>query len=220
VVSRLAQLVVLLGALGASASELEPELGEGPSAPGRVTVFGGVTLLPNDHLAAQARTAGYSPGWGQGTMGPSVQASFGYRATPMWEVAIDLLGAYHTLPFDGADPLTMFDYGAHAALLFSPRLSLLGIRLTPYLGATIGPTLIFVRGGPLNAAKETLATGYSGVGGIHIGLGDLTALSLGARIMLARGEVPSVGSINGGGLWVGVGFTWLIVGTEPRPPPI
>jgi hypothetical protein len=83
------------------------------------------------------------------------------------------------------------------------------------VGFLLGPTLVLESGGGIPETTEELVTGYLGSAGLSA-RSEAFCVSLEYRLLLARGFVPGIGGINGGGSWFGVGLTWWFAG-ESRP---
>lgn len=176
---------------------------------GRVSVQPGWRLTPNGPLYLSAAAVGL-PAAATSPGGPVIASSFAYSATELVEVAIDLfLGGelFHL----GNDPaMWSVTYGAAAGVHFQWALGEWGPfqEVVPYAGLLVGPTLVSVSGGRLPSSHEEAVTGYTGSAGLSARVGDTWGVSLEYRFLLARGLVPGVGSINGGGNWLGLGLAW------------
>ena len=57
---------------------------------------------------------------------------------------------------------------------------------------------------------------YSVGAGVEYALSPSWALMLDYRFLLTRGAVPGIGSINGGGSWIGLGVSYLFA-SDPGP---
>ncbi len=182
-----------------------------PEGTGRITLTGGWRYTPNDHFLRSARAAGLegtpSPG------GPQLTGTFAYAATGGLEVAVDLFGGTERISLQGADAVSSTTYGALVgARGFWP----LG-RWVPNLGLALGPALVYTAGGPEQESAERLITCYAATAGLTFLMSDTFALSLDARLLLGRGWVPGISGINGGGVWAGIGASWLFPGEPSRP---
>lgn len=202
---QLALAVALLGSLSASAQSLE--------GVGRITVTPGWRWTPNTYFADSAEEQGH-PLQRASIGGPQLTGTFAYAATPALEVAIDLFAGYETLELAAVDdPVTSVSYGA-----------LVGFRgfwdlgsVVPYLGAAVGPTLVYTTGGLDDRSTERLTTGYAAIGGLTWRATDQLGVTFDVRALLARGLVKGVGGINAGGAWAGLGLTWYFAAEPGRP---
>lgn len=197
---------VLFGALCVAGSASAQQEGAG-----RISIMPGWRLTPNDYFAQHAAAAGFplkhpSPG------GPAVVASFGYGALAHLEIAIDLFFTEEQLALQNASkPLTNISYGGLAGLRTQPEL---GAGFSLSLAAETGFVLVNVSGGG-QEATERVANGWAGELGVHYALSDLFTLGLEYRYLLARGWVGNVGSINGGGSWLGLAFSFKTAAQTP-----
>jgi hypothetical protein len=176
---------------------------------GRVSVQPGWRLTPNGAFYASAAAAGL-PASGSSPGGPVLASSFAYSATDYAEVAVDLFLGGEQFRLGDEAPLRSVTYGAAAGVRFQQALGEWGPfqEVVPYAGFLIGPTLIGVDGGRLSAMHEDVVTGYTASAGVTARLGETWGVCLEYRFLLARGQVPGVGSINGGGNWLGLGLAW------------
>jgi hypothetical protein len=205
-------LVVALCATSAAAMPLD--------GAGRVSVMAGWRSTPNTHFLSSATAAGFTP-VGRSPGGPVMSATFGYAATPYLEVGIDLFGTTEALRFSGLPDLRSVSYGALLGLRLQTAIPLPGeLDLVPFIGPLVGPSLVYVTGGPLPTAAERFVTGFGGSGGLTVRFTDSLAASLEAKLMLIRGRVPPIGSINGGGVWATVGFTYYFPPVVPNRSPL
>ncbi len=173
----------------------------------------GWRLTPNDHFYRSAAEAGF-PVEGSSPGGPSFIGTFAYSALANLEVAIDLFGSAEQLHLQGRSAFTSISYGA----LLGARLQWSGFiaeELTSYVGLFTGPVLIYVTGGDLPQPEEHLATGYAGAVGLTYRLSESFGLTLEYRLLLARGQVTDLGSLNGGGQMLSVGMSFFVPGEGP-----
>jgi opacity protein-like surface antigen len=180
---------------------------------GSVSGAVGWRLTPNDYFYAGARAAGRelaaaSPG------GPAVSARFGYSATENLEIGINLHASGEFLRLEGAAPITSVTYGALVSLHLQWP-GLVSDLLVPYLALSAGPTLVFVSS-PDFASAEVFSLAWSGGAGVTYRLGERLGVTLDYRFLLARGVVPDVTSVNGGGHQVTLGVT-VFFSPEPLP---
>ncbi|MHB8876077.1 MAG: hypothetical protein ACYC8T_20495 [Myxococcaceae bacterium] len=202
--------LLVLWALGAGEARAEPRRLEGY---GRITAAVGWRLTPNDHFYSRARELGRelaasSPG------GPAVCLCFGYAANENVEVGIDLHVSGESLRLEGGAPITSITYGA----LVGVRLQAPGLlfdELVPYVAAFTGPTLVLVSSEDFPTA-ETFSAAWAGAAGATLRLGERFGATLEYRFLLARGMVPEVSSVNGGGHQLTLGFT-VYFAPEPSP---
>jgi len=203
-VARAIALAVLVCASAASATEGE----------GRVTVEAGWRFTPNDFFYGSAEKAGFPRERGS-IGGPQVAGSFGYFAKDAIEVSIDLLAGAEQLHLVDRPAFTSITYGALVGArfhltLFEP--------VTLYFGVQGGPTLVNLSGGNIEVTEE-LVSAFQGSVGVGVRLTPEFGVSLEYRYLLARGYVPGIGGVNGGGSWFGIGFTWYVAGQGARPDP-
>jgi len=194
-------LAALVAASAASAAEGE----------GRVTIEAGWRWTPNDYFYASAAKANF-PRERDSLGGPQLVGSFGYFAKDSLEVSIDLLAGGEQLHLVDRPAFTSFTYGAVAGVRyhltwFDP--------VTLYLGVQGGPMLVNLSGGNIEVTEELL-TAFQGSAGLGVQLTPEFGLALEYRYLLARGFVPGIGGVNGGGSWVGIGFTWHVSGQGAR----
>jgi hypothetical protein len=171
---------------------------------GRISVLPGWRYTPNDTFAASAAATDHpltrpSPG------GLQLTGVFAYAASASIEVAIDLFAGWETLRLEAAEPVTSVTYGALAGFRFY---ALWDERWAPNIGLGLGPVLVYTSGGPAARTTERVVTGYAAIAGLAYRLDPGLSVSAEARWLLARGALPEVGGVNGGGLWAGVGLTW------------
>ena len=185
-----------LVALGAGAQSQE--------GAGRISILPGWRYTPNDAFAASAAAAGH-PLTAPSRGGLQLTGVFAYAASASIEVAIDLFAGWETLRLEAAEPVTSVTYGALAGFRFY---ALWDERWVPNFGLGLGPVLVYTSGGPAARVTERVVTGYAAIAGVAYRLDPGLSLSAEARWLLARGAVPEVGGVNGGGLWAGVGLTW------------
>ncbi|HLL54866.1 MAG TPA: hypothetical protein VK447_15030 [Myxococcaceae bacterium] len=204
-VARLAVLVFALAALPALGAEGE----------GRVTLQGGWRLTPNDFFFARAESLGITRE-SRSIGGPTVVGTFGYMATDALEVTIDLFVGFEQLRLSGREPLSSLTYGGAGGVRYHvPLGSLPFADLSAHVGALLGPTLVLETGGGIPEPTEELVSGYMASAGLSARSGTMS-IALEYRLLLARGFVPGIGGINGGGSWFGLGVTWWIA-AESRP---
>lgn len=182
---------------------------------GRIAVQGGYRWTPNSSFAAQAASAGH-PLIGRMNGGPQFSVSFGYAALDWLEASIDAFVGFEQFRLEGLEQFTSTSYGA-----------LLGVRIEkmdfpfrgvlPYLGAQIGPALAFIASHSV-ANSEKLNTGISVNAGLTFRVAEKWGLGFDARYLFGtNGEIPDLGSIDGGGLWISLTVTFFI-GAGPKDP--
>ncbi|MFZ5471771.1 MAG: hypothetical protein ACOZIN_20270 [Myxococcota bacterium] len=189
--------LLLPAAAGAQARRME--------GVGRITAYPGWRLTPNDYFYDSASRAGHDPER-PSLGGPQVTGSFAYAATDEIEVGIDLFGGAETLRLSGMEPIGSTTYGG----LIGVRLQKPGLffdALVPSFGVHTGPALILVSSRSLERPHEVLTTAYAATAGFTVRLGERWGLSLEYKLLLARGMVPHISGVNGGGHWLSVGFT-------------
>ncbi len=172
---------------------------------GRVTVGGGFRWVPNDYFAERAKAAGFEllP---KPLLSPQGTVSFGYGATDLIEVAIDLLVGFERFSLlNKPAAYSSLTYGAMiGARLVKVDFLLRG--LIPYVGAQFGPMLATVTT-PSDPRPEKLITGYAVNAGVTWLFADRFGLSLDVRWLWARSYADDISGINVGGLFVSLGVT-------------
>lgn len=178
---------------------------------GRITIEPGWRLTPNDHFAEAASAAGAaltrtSPG------GPTLAGSFAYSATGWLEIGIDLFAGAEQLRLQGQPALTSITYGGALGVRLQAPLEqfLFAERFVPFAGLLSGPTLIDVVGGNLQGTNEKVTASYILSAGFTFQVDQHWGITAEYRLLLARGMVDGIGSINGGGSWFSLGITFLI----------
>lgn len=185
--------------LCATAAQAQARYGEGE---GRISLMGGWRYTPNDFFIEGAAKKGLTVRQSAG--GPQLTGTFAYAATGNAEIAIDLFAGYDRMELDGREALSTISYGALLGFRFFFPMG----AFTPNVGAAVGPALVYASGGGYET-EERFTTNYAAMAGVVYRLNEKWALGADVRFMLSRGYVPEIGGINAGGLWGGVGFTWL-----------
>lgn len=199
--------------LAAAAASSEPRRLEGS---GRVTALPGWRLTPNHHFFARAAEQGFfadrsSKG------GPQVTGTFSYVADESIEACIDLFGGGEQLHLSGVGEITSVTYGALLGARFQAP-GLLTDALVPYVGLLVGPALVYVAREGF-APDERLVTAYAAAAGLTYRLGERFGLTLEYKLMHARGVVPEISGVNGGGHLFALGFTTYFPSDEPADSP-
>jgi hypothetical protein len=200
--TRLPMALVLCFAPVCLAANASPRSADGM---GRVTVGGGFRWVPNDYFAQRAQAAGFDllP---KPLLSPQGTASFGYGATELIEVSIDLLAGFERFSLlNKPEAYSSLTYGA----LIGARLvkvDFLVRGLIPYVGAQFGPMLTTVTT-PSDPRPEKVITGYAVNAGVTWLFIDRFGLSLDVRWLWARSYADNISGINVGGLFVSLGVT-------------
>lgn len=185
---------------------------------GRVGALAGWRWTPNAKLAAKAESLGMtlpqSPG------GPWIAAAFAYAPTPSFELGIELFGGAERLRLGGATtPLTSITYGgwlaARLRAVWGPALG--AEEWLPWVGILGGPTLVNASGGPGNTSSEAFNVTYAPGLGLSARYGRVF-VHLEARYLLNAFTLVTLQGasstpqdvLDGGGLWVGLGFSWAV----------
>lgn len=181
---------------------------------GRISAGGGWRLTPNEPFFNKAAEVG-APVSKRSGGGPQGTASFGYGASDLFEVCIDLFigGEGFTL---GADDFSALTYGA----LLGGRLTKADFPfagLTPWLGIGLGPTLAFITS-KTRTNPERLITSYAVDVGAMYRVSDRFGVQLGVRYLFAYAEVDGIGSANAGGLFFTLGLSILFPKTAGDMP--
>ena len=180
----------------------------------RVVALAGWRYTPNDTFLASAVANNYQPegvSWG----GPQASASFGYSFTDWAELAVDIFIGTERLNFVDSPPLSSTTYGGAVGVRFQGELKLFNRSFVPALGVFTGPAFIYVSGLRALPPTETLIDSYTASVSGTSRITDSLGLTAEVRLLLTRGFVPGIGSINGGGAWIGVGVSWYL-GQIPR----
>jgi hypothetical protein len=225
---RLLLLVLLFSASGASAQSAGPSALDQTT---RITVHGGWRLTSNDTFYERyydldeykgLQRAPASPG------GPYVGATFGYSASELVEVGIDLFATGERLQLTGSPPITTVTYGALVGLRFQALLDVLTANgVVPFIGLQSGPVLVLSSvDGP--GIRETFTQGWAGTVGVNFRLSPHWGLAADYRLVFARGINPfsgsglpglkDLGSYNAGGNWFSVGVTFFFPPTTIKLP--
>ncbi len=181
---------------------------------GRAALGGGWRLTPNDFFRARAAEAGH-PVEGSSPGGPQVSGAFCYAATDAIEACIDLFAGHERLRLERLGEVASWTYGG----MFGARFFWADVpadRFVPYLGAHTGPTLVFTQT-DAPGALERVAIGYAFTAGMSYRASPKVGVWAEYKLLLARGEVAHVASINGGGSWLTVGVVFYF---PPSPSPI
>jgi hypothetical protein len=187
---------------------------------GRITVAGGWRRTSNDTFLngyysrpenQGLQRAKASPG------GPLLVATFGYAMTEHVELGVDLFGATERIQLTGAPRLTTLTYGALLGLRLQTLLEGVGPQgLLPWVGLLSGPTLVLstFQGQP---GVEGVKQAWGLTAGGSLRLTERWAATLELRGLLVRGPVKDLGSVNGGGVWLGLGTTYTFDAEPSRP---
>lgn len=168
---------------------------------GRVAALAGMRFTPNDHFRRAAASAGYPPG-PPSPGGLQLQGAFSYAATAHVDACIDLFGGWEQLRFAGGEKLQSVTYGAHLGTRIAGP-TLFGA-LTPHLGLHAGPTFVLVSSEEL-AGGESFGTGFAVSAGLSWRIDPRWGLAAEYKLLFARGLVPEIATLNGGGHWVSLG---------------
>jgi hypothetical protein len=206
----IARAVALLLALGAGAAQAQELAGAG-----RISVLAGWRLTPNDHFYGNAVQLGYPP-LSDSLGGPILTGAFAYVITEQLELGIDLFVGAEQLELDGLGVITTVSYGGLLGMRLQFPLSFAGQSsgLIPYLGVHTGPALVFVTD-EVKGGVETLTQAWAGSAGLTLRFDPTWALTLEYKLMLLRGYLPEVGTVNGGGSWFGAAVTYYLPGEGP-----
>lgn len=223
---RLLLLVLLFSAAGASAQSAGPAALDQTT---RITLHGGWRLTSNDTFYEGYYTlpgnedlprAPASPG------GPYLGATFGYSASELVEVGIDLFATGERLQLTGTPTITTVSYGAMVGLRFQALLDVLTENgVVPFVGLQVGPLLAFSSVDGVGV-RETFTQGFAGTVGLNVRLSPQWGLAADYRLVFARGGNPfngrpgltDLGSYNAGGSWFSVGVTFFFPRSSLRPP--
>lgn len=213
----LALLALLLGAAPAAAQSSAPSSLDGV---GRISMQAGWRRTTNQtflnryyaqpQLQGQPR-AGGSPG------GPLLSMTFGYAVNDFVELGIDLFATGERLKLTGSPTLTTLTYGALVGLRLQTVLEGVGPHgLIPWVGLLSGPTLVLstFEG---STATEGVEQAWGASVGASLRLSPRWAATVELRQVLVRGPVEGLGSVNGGGSWLGLGATYSFDAEPSRP---
>ena len=186
---------------------------DGIAGEGRLSITGGWRATPNGYFDNSAQKAG-TPVVKESHGGPTGVAEFGYGATANIEAAIDLLVGTEQFTLKDQPALTTLTYGGLVGARFFAFF--LDGKLRPSIAFLTGPVLVDVTGGNLGVPNETMVQGWSASLGLAYRFAPNWGAAADYHLLLARGYVPNVGGVNGGGSWFGVGLTYYFA---PQPGP-
>jgi len=149
--------------------------------------------------------------------GPLLALTFAYAVNEYVELGVDLFGAGERLSLSGSPRLTTVTYGALVGLRLQTLLEGVGPHgLIPWLGLLSGPTLVLstFEGEP---GTEGVKQAWGASAGASLRLSPRWAATLELRQVLVRGPVTGLGSVNGGGSWLGLGATYSFDAEPSRP---
>ncbi len=211
----LAPLVLLLAAAPLPASAQSSLDGVG-----RISIQAGWRRTTNEtflnRYSAQPEQQGVpraagSPG------GPLVAFTFGYSVTEYLELGVDLFATAERLNLTGSPQLTTLTYGALVGLRLQTLFEGVGPQgLLPWVGLLSGPTLVLstFEGG---TGTEGVAQAWGASVGASLRLSPRWAATVELRQVLVRGPVEGLGSVNGGGTWLGLGASYSLDAEPSRP---
>lgn len=175
----------------------------------RLVGVAGWRYTPNDTFRNSANANQYEVG-APSLGGPQGSISFGYSFTDWAELAVDAYVGSETLDFVFFPDLLSVTYGALIGVRLQTEAKLFGFDLIPSLGVFTGPSFVYVSGPPAFPPTESLGDSYMASAGATVRLSQAFGVTAEAKLLLTRGFVPGIGTLNGGGLWVGVGFCWFL----------
>lgn len=207
---RCARLLAACGCLIPGLAHAELSL----SGAGRITVLGGWRHSWNAAFYDGLRAAGEEPSVSRG--GPEGNASFGYSANEYLEVGIDLYVGGESIRLAGRPALQSYTYGgligARLQTAFEPG-------FVPFVGFMVGPSLAYTTGAGL-AAHEELNNAYVPTVGLTVRIVDHWAATLDVKYFAGvRGKAGDFGSLDAGGLWAGLGITYVLA-SDPGDRPL
>lgn len=181
----------------------------------RLSALLGWRYTPNQTFHQSAAISGFelaAPSLG----GPFGSIGFGYSFADWAELAVNGYVGAETIRFVGAPPLQSITYGAAVGVRLQLQTTFLGMEVIPALGIFTGPAFIYVSGPPVFPHTEALTDSYAATVGATFKTSPAFGFTVEAKLLLARGFVPGVGTANGGGLWVGVGAAWVLGQIPPE----
>lgn len=203
-----ASILVLLVSLAAAPALAQED--------GRIGVLAGWRWTPNPKLSSKATALGMNLPQSRG--GPWLSAAFAYAPTPMFELGIELFGSGERLALS-AGPITSITYGGMlAGRLRAVWGGALGAdEWLPWVGLLGGPTLVNVSGLPGNVSTESFNVTYAPALGLsarfgrsYVHLEARYLLNAAALVTLQGAAATPQDVLDGGGLWVGIGWSWSV----------
>jgi len=220
---RLLSLAFLLAAGGAAAQDEASSL----NGVGRISVQGGWRLTSNntffESFYALPANQGLPPD-GSSTGGPFVAGSFGYSATELIEVGIDLFATTEELRLTGAPALRTLTYGALVGVRFQTLLPFLTPEgVVPFVGMQSGPTLAYSQAEDVGKSEQVTQT-WAGTVGATFRFTPRWALTAEYRLAFVRGvsafnkleSYKGLASYNAGGNWFALGLTYTFPAEPAR----
>jgi opacity protein-like surface antigen len=218
-------LLSLLLAAGRAAAQDESASLDGM---GRISLQAGWRVTSNEtffeSFYALPVNQGLPPD-GRSTGGPFLAGSFGYAATDLIEVGIDLFATGEQLRPTGAPALTTLTYGALVGVRFQTLLSLLTPEgVVPFIGVMTGPTLTFSRAEQVGSTEQ-VTQAWVATAGASFRFTPRWALTAEYRLAFVRGvsafnqqeAYQNLASYNAGGSWFALGVTYFLPPTPSRP---
>ena len=174
---------------------------------GRITFSPGWKMEPQDTFVTYAKTSGHTL-LGNSPGGPAGFLSFAYACTEAIDVEISAFAAAEQFRLLNLPTLNAITYGAIIGARGSLSFFEDKVRPSLFIGTGIG--LGLTSGGGQSALNEKLNSAWVVGIGLAIALDANWDFNLDYRLMIGvRDEVTGVGSLNGGGSWFTIGFSYL-----------
>lgn len=177
---------------------------------GTVSLGGGVRWVPQPWLFEKAEAAG-TPVAPRFPLGPIGYANFSYGFSPLWALAIDVLGGVDQYelqrPDGGLDTYSSVTLAGLLGLaLWGTDFGLPGVM--PHVAAQLGPALSNVSS-RATKVPERLLLSAAVTAGVTYQFLKRFGVTLEARYLYAWSEIPSLSALNVGGLTVSAAFTFF-----------
>jgi opacity protein-like surface antigen len=203
--------LVLLGAVPAAAQA------RSIAGRGRISLMPSLSYVPDGPFTSNSEYALGTERLPDTPLGYGGWASFGYGPTEGVEVSIDLMASTQTIRFEGREDMHRLTYGGGAGGRFIWQADVGSFQLQPRVALGVMATLVYVSGLKLPSSESFLTMYFAGIGTDFV-VSESVGLSLEYRYLLGRGRAqPEIGgSINGGGHFLMLGFSYYLLGEPPH----
>lgn len=184
---------------------------------GRISLAPSVSYVPDGPFTANAEAALGAQRSNATPLSYGGWASFGYGASEVIEVALDLMASTQSIEFEGREAFNRLTYGGGAGAKLLWQADIGSLQLQPRLGLGVMGSLVYVTGGGVEARESFLTTYFAGAGADLV-VSDSFGVQLEYRFLLGRGRAPGEigGSINAGGHFLLLGISWYLLGEPPH----